>query len=154
MKYATQTKHGDASRTNGKKRVWVIWTHMRSRCKDFEDPLYGGRGIKVCDEWQDYQTFKEWSLNNGYADDLSIDRKNVNGNYEPTNCRWATMKVQQRNRRNNRILTFNGQSQTIAEWSDATNISASLISARINKLGWSVERTLTEPVRKRNNTLC
>ena len=84
-------------------RLYRIWMDMRSRCtyesmKCFKD--YGGRGIKVCEEWQNsFEAFYNWAIANGYSDDLSIDRIDVNGNYEPSNCRWATMKEQRANQR-------------------------------------------------------
>lgn len=86
-------------------RLYTIWDNMKQRCgnsnrKEFKN--YGGRGITVCDEWKNsFQAFYEWSIANGYADDLTIDREDVNGNYEPSNCRWVTLQEQQKNRRNN-----------------------------------------------------
>ena len=82
---------------------------------------------------------------NGYADNLTLDRKNVNGNYEPSNCRWADTITQHNNTRVNRYIEFNGETHTMAEWSRIKGINYSTLSSRINKKGWSIERALTTP---------
>jgi hypothetical protein len=111
---ASQRKHGMFG-----KRIYTIWQQMKDRCYNqnnngYKD--YGGRGIKVCNEWHNSTNFFEWALANGYNDNLTIDRIDVNGNYEPSNCRWVTMKVQDRNRRNTIFITFNGETKSLAEW--------------------------------------
>lgn len=101
----------------------------------------------MCDEWKDnYLSFKEWALNNGYAENLTIDRIDVNGNYEPSNCRWATIKEQANNRRSNTLLKFHGETKTISQWADTIGIPQKTIKGRLSH-GWDVERTLTTPIR-------
>lgn len=97
---------GATHRTHGKRhtRLHSIWATMKERCdlkKRRDYKYYGGRGITVCDEWRnDFQAFYDWAMANGYLDDLTIDRIDVNGNYEPSNCRWITIQEQQKNKRN------------------------------------------------------
>ena len=137
-------KHGGT-----KTRMYRIWCNMKNRCNNAKVKMfadYGGRGIKVCDEWHhSFEAFRNWALSNGYQDDLTLDRIDVNGNYEPTNCRWTTIAEQQSNRRNNTILTFDGRQKTIQQWSKERGIAVSTIRSRI-KSGWTVDRALTEPV--------
>lgn len=131
-----------------KTRLYRIWNNMKDRCcnencKDYFK--YGGRGIKVCKEWRDdFQVFYDWSINNGYTDDLSIDRINVNGNYEPSNCRWTTNKIQCRNRTNNLLLEYKGKTKSLAEWCEELNLDYHLMHDRICN-NWSVERAFETP---------
>ena len=148
-----RAKNGDLRRTHGKHgtRLYRIWQSMKARCNIKTIPAYenyGGRGITVCQEWEnDFQVFYDWAMANGYADNLSIDRKDVNGNYEPSNCKWATRKEQQNNRRNNHLLTYNGVTKTASEWAESVGISADTILRRV-KDGWNVERAITtKPIR-------
>lgn len=127
-------------------RIDNIYKAMISRCycqNSINYHRYGGRGIEVCDEWKDdKKKFFEWAFSNGYAENLTLDRKNTNGNYEPSNCRWVTKKVQQNNRSNNRIIEFNGVKHTLGEWADITGIKLGTIWNRLHS-GWSIEDTLT-----------
>lgn len=135
---------------NSNDRLYGIWINMKHRCNNINDPRYddyGGRGISICDEWvHSYENFRDWSISNGYSEYLSIDRIDVNGNYEPSNCRWATNKEQQNNMRSNRFLTYNGETHTISEWAEITGINKSTISKRINRSSWPIERALTTTI--------
>jgi hypothetical protein len=123
---------------------------MMSRCynpKTERYPRYGGRGITICDEWlHNFPAFRDWAFANGYEEGLTIDRIDVNGNYCPENCRWATTSDQMKNTSTNRYLTLNGETHTLSDWSRLTGIHATTISNRINR-GWSLEKALTTPPR-------
>lgn len=129
----------------GDARLRQIWADMKKRCSRPRYENYYGRGISVCEEWMDFFVFRSWALSHGYSDDLTIDRIDNDGNYEPQNCRWATMREQSNNRRSNHILTYNGESATISEWARRTGINKRTIKNRLN-WGWSVERALTEKI--------
>lgn len=145
-------KHGKGDL---KTRLYRIWCAMKSRCynkntEHYED--YGGRGIVVCDEWRsNFLAFEQWSLANGYADNLTIDRQLVNGNYEPSNCRWVTTKVQNGNRRNNRRDTVTvqafGESKTLAQWvqDSRCQVSSSMTLCYRLGAGWSPEDAISKP---------
>lgn len=131
-------------------RIFNIWKNMIARCEQPERAdfcWYGGRGICVCEEWKnDFLNFKKWALQNGYADQLTLDRVDNNKNYSPDNCRWANISMQARNRRNNHILIYKNQAKTIAEWSEITGIHRATLTSRV-KAHWSIEKTLTLPVK-------
>lgn len=135
-------KHGDSHT-----KLYAILRGMKRRCyeKEYRDyKRYGARGIRVCDEWlgkDGYLNFKKWALENGYQEGLTIDRIEVNGDYEPSNCRWATNKMQSNNKRNNVFIEYNGERHTIAEWSEILNVSRYTLYARRNK-GWDAEHIL------------
>lgn len=143
-----RAKRGDNRRVHGKHgtRLYRIWQAMHARCYIKTNPAfknYGGRGIAICSEWvKDFQAFYDWSMANGYDDSLTIDRIDVNGNYEPNNCRWATKAEQAVNTRVNRYLTYNGETHTISEWSRILGMSSGVIGWRMRH-NWTVERALT-----------
>lgn len=113
-------------RNESKTRLYKIWSQMYQRCyvddgKTYKN--YGGRGITICDEWlYSFVDFKQWAINNGYRDDLTLDRVDVNGSYSPNNCRWATKKEQSNNRRNNKYVLYAGNRMTISEYADIANL--------------------------------
>jgi len=121
-----------------KTRLYRIWSHMKNRCNSPNSDnykRYGYRGIKVCDEWNNsFKSFKTWALANGYDDNLTLDRKDNNGNYEPDNCRWITLIEQQKNRSNSTI--FNGKVTTLTELSQLTGIPRTTLSKRLRKGRW------------------
>ena len=123
---------------------------MKSRCyckTAHNYHIYGARGISVCPEWrEDYLVFKKWALENGYAKGLSIDRIDNNGNYEPSNCRWATVKTQGNNRNYCIIVEYGGIKATIAQWADKTGLPYTTLLERYRK-GWSPEKMMTTPKR-------
>jgi hypothetical protein len=128
--------------------IYRIWSGMLTRCFNQKMPQYhnyGGRGITVCERWRQFENF--------LADmgerppGMTLDRYPDNdGNYEPGNCRWATMKEQSRNKRSNRLVTHDGKTATVAEWGERTGIDRHTIGDRIVKSGWSEERALTAPL--------
>lgn len=133
------TKHGLATT-----RICEIWSNMLRRCYDERDNQYknyGGRGIKICDEWKDdVVAFYNWAISNGYQDHLSIDRIDVNGNYEPSNCRWVTIKEQCNNKTNNHLITYHGRTMNLMKWSEELGVNYYTLRSRINILKWDVER--------------
>jgi hypothetical protein len=130
-------------------RLYMIWFDMKRRCyqpKNKRYDRYGGRGIKVCDEWlRDFQSFFDWSLTHGYQDDLTIDRLDKDGDYSPENCRWADLVTQANNRANNHYITYQGETKTMMEWSKELNINYSTLRRRINA-GWDVEKAFGRPI--------
>ncbi len=129
-------------------RLYHIWYDMKRRCYQKQNKRwdkYGGRGIKVCDEWlNDFQAFFDWSLSHGYSDSLSIDRIDMDGDYSPVNCRWADKYQQANNRSNNHYITYNGETKTMMEWSKVLSVNYSALRRRINA-GWDVKTAFERP---------
>lgn len=140
------TKHG-----LGDTRIYSIWRNMKQRCNNpnaTKYEIYGGKGIKVCNEWLDFNNFYKWATENGYEDSLSIDRIDGNKDYTPDNCRWTTYQVQANNTTQNHYLTHIGKTQTISGWAEEIGIEQNTLNTRIAR-GWSVEKALTtKPINK------
>lgn len=139
--HPNHTKHGDSNT-----RLYKIWKGMRERCytpSSTNYNRYGEIGISICSEWDDYSMFKIWALENGYKDGLTIDRIDGKGNYEPSNCRWATYKEQANNIKTNRLITYDGETKTMTQWAEAIGIKPATLWARLNR-GWSIEQALSK----------
>lgn len=139
VKAKTHTKHGMSQ-----SRIYSIWSNMKARCEcETNDAyhLYGGRGIKVCDEWRDFNNFAKWARENGYRKDLTIDRIDNDGDYCPDNCRWATAKEQGNNTRTCKMITYNGETKTMRGWEEKMGLSKGVIHWRLNH-GWSEKEAI------------
>lgn len=116
-----------------KTRLYKIWQGMKKRCENPNNKRYidyGGRDIKVCEEWHDFTVFYEWAINNGYSENLTIDRINNEDDYKPSNCRWATKKEQANNRRTNVNITIGNTTKTLREWCDIFQVNYQKVEAR------------------------
>lgn len=146
----SQIKHGGT-----KTRLYRIWHSMKCRCYYEGDKCYnayGAKGIKVCIEWlESFAVFRNWALANGYAENLTIDRIDVNGDYTPENCRWATNAEQANNRTDTVFLTYKGTTKPLTEWANEMGIDRGVLYARIKHYGWPVEKALLTPLRKRTS---
>ena len=137
-------KHGDSG-----SKLHNIWKGFRKRCNSPNSPgykNYGARGISVHKDWDKYNDFRKWALENGYQEGLTLERINNDGDYGPSNCKWATWDTQANNRRGNHTLTHNGKTQTISEWAREVGINKTTLRNRVVSAGWSVEDALTRPV--------
>ena len=153
------TKHGGC---RGKRdKLYFVWRDIKARTSNSNHKRYnnyGGRGISMCDEWYNsYEAFKAWSIANGYKEDAphgtyTIDRIDVDGNYEPSNCRFIPIQDQASNKRNNVYLTYQGVTKTVAAWAQDCNISRSALVYRIQKYG--IEQTLSMHLSEGKDGVC
>lgn len=130
-------------------RLYRTWHHMRERCfnrntKGFKN--YGGRGITVCNEWLIFENFRDWAFNNGYSDNLTIERINVDGDYCPNNCKWIPMESQAKNKRTNHFFTINGDTKTMTDWAYVYGIKPTTVFCRLYH-GWDELSALTRPTK-------
>lgn len=142
---ARSLKHGGIGTA-----TYKTWAAMRSRCNRPNDDAYenyGGRGIKICERWEDF--------NNFYADmgdrppGAGIDRINNDGDYEPSNCKWSTHKEQSNNRRVSALFAYQGRTQTLQQWADEYGLAKQCLWDRLNTLNWPIEKALTTPKRRK-----
>lgn len=146
----SHTTHGGTH-----ERLYTIWSGMNDRCNNSGSeayPLYGGRGIKLCDDWRDYTNFRAWAIQNGYDENAergkcTIDRIDSDGDYCPENCRWVDIKAQCNNRRNNRVFEYNGEKKNIRQWADEVEIPYGTLHKRLLKYGWTIGNALQTPIR-------
>lgn len=141
-------RKGRHSHGLSKTPIYLVWRAMLQRCenpnnKDYKD--YGGRGIKVYNEWHDVNVFYTWAINNGYQEHLTINRIDNDGNYEPTNCNWVTRKEQANNRRGNVVISYNGETHTQTEWLEILGISKNTYKDRLSR-NWSKENAIFTPL--------
>ena len=132
-------KHGMTST-----KLYGVWNSIKTRCtntnsKSYKD--YGARGIRICEEWKESSNFFEWALANGYKNGLEIDRIDVNGNYEPSNCRWVAREQNSNNKRNNKYIEYNGETKTLAEWSRYFDVNYKNLSRNLIK-GYSFDEAV------------
>ena len=142
-----RTKHGLRNT-----KLYKTWANIKSRCYNPNKDTfsyYGGKSVTMCDEWKEnFLNFYNWSMEHGYQEGLTIDRINPKGDYEPSNCRWVTMKEQQNNKLNNHYIMYEGQKHTLMEWSEILDINYKALHKRIMYLNWNIEKAFTTPIRK------
>lgn len=133
-------------------RLYRIYQSIKQRCyypQAISYKRYGAKGIVMCDGWKnDFMSFYNWAIANGYSDNLTIDRIDLNGNYEPSNCRWSTYKEQANNTSRSVRISYKGNTHTISEWADIVGINASCLRQRIIIRKWPIEKAFSTPVKK------
>lgn len=137
------TTHGQS-----KTRLYSIWNAMRTRCRNANtnrSTCYKRKGVKVCDEWDNFSNFYEWSIRNGYNDKLSIDRIDNNGNYSPENCRWTTNKIQMNNTSRNRFIEYHGKRKTVSEWADFLGVNYKYFHQKLKENDWDISKVMQLP---------
>lgn len=135
--------------------LYNIWSHIKQRCSDKNCPSYknyGGRGISVCNEWtNNFILFYNWAIDNSWEKGLEINRIDNNGNYEPANCNFVTSKENSRNRRNNVIIEYKGESKVLCEWADIYQVELRTLWARIFKYKWDLDKAFNTKINNSGN---
>lgn len=142
-------RHGNYKHGRSGSKLHFVWIEMRQRCQcptHKRYPLYGARGVRVCPEWEDFESFRSWALQNGYAPGLSLDRIDNDGDYAPSNCRWATQAQQMNNTSRTHYLTYRGETRSIREWADLRGLNYYTLRSRI-RIGWPTRKAIETPMR-------
>lgn len=146
-RYAKRKSHGQINT-----KLYSKWNSMKTRCNNPNHDSfinYGNKGIEVCEEWNNsFEKFYDWSIDSGYSEGLSLDRVDNSKGYYPENCRWVEFKEQGRNKTNNRLLTYKGKTLCLSEWAETMGLPDYVLRNRLNR-GWSVEKSLTTPVKRK-----
>ena len=143
---------GDKMINKSKGTAWQSWRSMHNRCRNKADANYGGRGIRVCDRWSGPQGYANFVMDMGpRPDGMTLDRIDVDGDYTPANCRWASPSEQSRNTRRNIMLTYQGRTQCLYDWSTEKGLLWTTLYERIHTAGWTVEQALTTPKKSCGN---
>lgn len=143
-------KQGTNKKTHGqsKTKLYRVYKNVINRCYNKNHDHYkhyGGRNIKMCDEWlNDFMSFYNWAYDNGYTDMLTIDRIDNNGNYEPNNCRWVDMSVQSNNKRNTVYLTYNNKTQSMKQWANELGLNYEHFRYRIRNKSMSIDEAIAD----------
>lgn len=145
------THHRESGHDYYKTHKKLTWVHtaIKQRClnsssKDY--PHYGGRGIRICEEWINVKEFCDWAVSTGYKDGLTIERKDVNGDYRPENCTWISNDFQVRNRTMSKIYEYNGLKGDARFWSEYSGIKYNTLRGRLHNYGWSIEKAINTPI--------
>lgn len=148
---------GNIKHRGRRHRTYGIWCNMRERCGDPGSKAYlnyGARGIYVVDEWDSYETFRDWAFESGYDKNLTLERIDNDGPYSPENCRWASVKEQARNRRNTRLIEYENEVKCLKDWAldQRSEVSYSTLYQRVVRLGWDFQTALLTPAAKAKET--
>lgn len=141
------TSNNDNFHNKSNTRIYSIWSDMKSRCfneKNSRFERYGGRGISTCKEWLEFDNFYKWSIDNGYNDELTIDRADNNGDYNPKNCKWSTQKEQARNRSTTIRVERDGIKKSLREWCEIEGVEFNMVYRRLRR-GWDIEDAFNVP---------
>lgn len=133
-------------------RLHIIWNNMKQRCnnpnrKDYK--YYGAKGITVCEDWNEYKNFEKWAINNGYSDNLTIERKITSIGYFPNNCEWVLFSQQRNNTTQTRLITIGNETKPLKHWCEYFGISYHMVAQRIHR-GMEQEKAFTNPPQRRN----
>lgn len=151
---------GHSKRIHGKQpaRLYNIWCGIIDRCENLNChayPRYGGRGISMCPEWRrSFECFRDWALTNGYAPNLTIDRRDNDGHYEPNNCRWVTYAEQNRNYSRNRPIQYRGRTVLVCDLAVEVGLPQDILKNRIFRYGWPIEEAAATPVMRKGEKRC